>query len=75
MPSRFWIKRLIVSFIVAFAALALVQKAKGVETADAAVFGLVWGAITAAIFTGIGYYRFRRNPACMTAIGSDDEQT
>lgn len=66
MTRLFWIKRLAMSFVVAFAALALTAKVKGAATPEAIVFGLIWGAITALIFTGVGYYRFRRNPACMT---------
>ena len=42
--------------------------AKGTESQPAMIFGLIWGAIAAVIFTGIGYYRFRKNPACMTKI-------
>ena len=68
MPRHFWIKRLIISFVVAFAALTIVQMAKGTESQPATIFGLIWGAIAAVIFTGIGYYRFRKNPACMTKI-------
>lgn len=65
MPKWFWVKRLAVSLILAGCVLAVVQHAKGHTWADAIRYGVLWGAVTAAVFTGVGYLRYRRNPACM----------
>lgn len=65
MGKGFWAKRLVSAFVIAGAALFAVQLAKGHAWPDAMTFGATWGAVFAAIFTGIGYARYRRNPACM----------
>lgn len=65
MPKWFWAKRLAVSLLVAGGLLALVHYAKGHPWADAMAYGAFWGGVTAVVFTGVGYVRFRRNPACM----------
>jgi len=63
--KTFWLKRFFRVFVVASALLLLVQVIKGFSIADGARFALLWGLISAAIFTTTGYLRYRRNPACM----------
>jgi O-antigen/teichoic acid export membrane protein len=65
MTKHFWIKRMAVSLIAGVFVLLLVQLVKGAELQDAVVFAALWGVVFAATFTGIGYLRFKRNPACM----------
>ena len=74
MNMMFWIKRTVVSFLVAFALLLAVQLIKGFSLTAGSWFALIWGAIAAAIFTLVGYYRFKQNPACMTAPSEDKNQ-
>ncbi len=65
MPARFWAKRFALAFVLATALLFLVEQFKGHALEQALQFALLWGTGSAALFTGIGYWRFRRNPACM----------
>lgn len=65
MPWWFWLKRFLFAFVVAGAVLFVVHLFKGHGIIDAAWFALLWGAITAAVFTLSGYIRYRRHPACM----------
>ncbi|MBB6093197.1 xanthine/uracil permease [Povalibacter uvarum] len=65
MGIGFWLKRLVLSFVVAFAILVAAQLLKGASSNAAISHGLLWGVLTAAVFTGSGYIRYRRNPACM----------
>ena len=63
--TRFWVTRFIVAFVVAAAVLFAVHLVKGYGLQDSIGFGVVWGVVAAAIYTAIGYFRYRRNPACM----------
>ena len=65
MGSRFWIKRFILSLLGSGAILFCVELAKGHERTAAVQFAIVWGLAFAVLFTGIGYFKFKRNPACM----------
>ena len=65
MSYSFWLKRLVFAFLVAGALLFLVQLAKGYQPLPAMQFALFWGGATAALFTLVGYIRYKRNPACM----------
>jgi phosphatidylglycerophosphate synthase len=65
MNSSFWLKRLVFAFLVAGVMLFLVQMAKGYQPLPAVQFALIWGGVTAAVFTLVGYIRYKRNPACM----------
>src|SRR3546814_180369 len=68
----FWIRRLLVVFLVASIVLFLVELLKGHERGAALQFALFWGAMTAGVFTLVGYIRFRRNPACMLPVTGRD---
>ena len=65
MGAGFWVKRFLLVFVVAGAALGVVELLKGRVPADAARFALLWGAISAAVYTLVLYVRYRRNPACV----------
>ncbi len=65
MGRKFWLKRFVVALLVAGALLFAVELAKGHDPGDAAVLAALWGALSAALFTLIGYLRYRRDPACM----------
>lgn len=72
MKPGFWIKRLLVVFVVVSAVLFPVELLKGHESDAALRFALFWGAMTAGVFTLVGYLRFRRNPACMLPTAGKD---
>ncbi|MCC6316640.1 MAG: hypothetical protein IT361_03025 [Gemmatimonadaceae bacterium] len=65
MGWRFWFTRFATAFVAALVVLTVVRVARGSSFIDAATYGALWGAVFAALFTVIGYLRFRRNPACM----------
>src|SRR3546814_20269073 len=65
MKPGFWIRLLLVVFLVVSAVLFPVELLKGHESDAALRFALIWGAMTAGVFTLVGYIRFRRTPACM----------
>lgn len=65
MKKWFWAKRFGTSFMIAGPVLFAVHAVKGYNLATSAAFGCIWGVIGAAIFTLVGYIRYKRNPACM----------
>lgn len=65
MGTRFWLKRFFLALLIAIALLFAVELAKGHELADAVRFAALWGFLSAALFTLVGYVRYKRNPACM----------
>lgn len=65
MGTAFWVRRFLLALLVASSLLTVVHYAKGNPLPGAARFGVLWGAISAMLFTLIGYVRYRRNPACM----------
>jgi len=67
---KYWIVRFALFFAVAFAVLLVVQLLKGNHVSAAVAYGLSWGALSAFVFTAIGYARYRRSPACMTKRSS-----
>lgn len=71
MSTRAWIVRFLLAFSLASAALAMVQLVKGATVDSALVFAGEWGAITAVVFTGVGYLKYRRRPGCMVNPGAD----
>ncbi|MFN3860773.1 MAG: hypothetical protein ACK4R2_04825 [Roseateles sp.] len=71
MSAGFWIKRFLISLLGAGVLLFGVELAKGHAQAAAAKFAIIWGLVFAVLFTGIGYIRFKRNPACMRPASRD----
>lgn len=65
MSPDFWLKRLLLAFLVAAGLLFVVQMLKGYEPPSAAKFALFWGGVSSALFTLIGFIRYKRNPSCM----------
>ncbi len=72
MKPGFWIRRLLLVFLIVSAVLFPVELLKGHESGAALQFALFWGAMTAGVFTLVGYIRFRRNPACMLPRAGKD---
>ena len=64
MIASFWIKRFILSLLGSGILLFCVELAKGHERTAALQFAIFWGLAFAVLFTGIGYFKFKRNPAC-----------
>ena len=64
MGTKFWLKRFVFALLIATALLFVVELVKGHGRVEAAQFAALWGAISAALFTLIGYNRYKRNPAC-----------
>lgn len=64
MGRAFWVKRFLVVAVVAFAILTLAQWVKGRELVAAMSFGLGWGVLASAIFTGTRMYRSRKGQQC-----------
>jgi hypothetical protein len=64
MGTTFWLKRFVSALLIAAAALFAAGLIKGHAQAQAARFALLWGALTAGLFTLISYSRFKRNPTC-----------
>lgn len=73
MSTSHWIKRFTVAFLVGVAVLFAAELLKGRAVIQAAEHAAVWGLVVAGIFTGVGYLRYRRNPACMVKPGSKDK--
>ncbi len=65
MGAGFWARRFALALVIAAPLLFLAQWLKGRAPLDAAAFAAGWGLVSAALFSGIGYWRWRRNPACM----------
>lgn len=64
MGALFWIRRFVVVAVLAFALLSGVQWLKGHHLDQALWHGGLWGLITATVFTGVAYYRYRKNRQC-----------
>ena len=69
MGAAFWVRRFLLSFVIAGVVLGALQYVRGATQSEAIAFGFVWGVISSGLFTLIGYVRFRRNPACMLPRG------
>ena len=65
MGALFWTKRFLIALLFAGVLLFVVELAKGHAVVEAARFAAFWGVVSAALFTLIGYDRYRRNPTCM----------
>lgn len=65
MGAGFWMKRFLIAFAVAVGILFIVQLTKGDPVAGAAQYAAQWGSASSALFTLIGYIRYKRDPACM----------
>ena len=64
MGTTFWVKRFVVATVIAVVTLTLVELLKGHEPVAAIYFGLGWGILASAIFTGTRIYRSRKGQQC-----------
>lgn len=65
MNTGFWMSRFLVALAVAFVIITGAQLLRGHTTEDAVVHGLVWSVITAVIYVGVNYYKWRRGQRCV----------
>lgn len=64
MGTAFWIRRFLVVFAGAFVIIAGVAVLKGHAMDESVVQGLLWGAASAALFTGSRIWQSRRGVHC-----------
>lgn len=64
MKIHHWSWLFVRNFLIAAALLGGVQWLKRNDVEYAIEFGLLWGVISALIFTGAQYHRWRQNIAC-----------
>lgn len=65
MNAGFWLRRFLAALAAAFVIITGAQLLRGRPTGNAVVHGLVWSLISAAIFVGVNYYRWRRGQRCV----------
>ena len=64
MSLSYWIKLFLAATALVFAVLMAVELLKGHGLEAAISFSLLWSFLSAAIFTGTRYYRWRRGQQC-----------
>lgn len=64
MGTSFWIRRFSLVFAAAVVIIAGAQFAKGHTLRYAVTQGLLWGAISSAIYLGALFYRIRKSRQC-----------
>lgn len=64
MGTTFWIRRFFLVFAAAFVVIAGAALMKGHALEDAVMQGLLWGAASAALFTGSRIWQSRRGIHC-----------
>jgi hypothetical protein len=72
MGTAFWIRRFLVVLGVAFVIIAGSQLLRGRTTEDSVLHGLLWSVISAAIFTVVNIYRWRRGQQCALCVDAPD---
>ncbi len=75
MTTRFWIRRFLTAFAGAFVLLAGVAALRGHATRDALAHGLMWGSISALLFTGSHIQGARRGRRCAWCAGAPESGT
>jgi len=75
MGTAFWIRRFLVVFAGAFVVIAGVALLKGHAPEEAALHGLLWGALSAAMFTGSRIYQSRRGVHCAICKDTPEMQS
>ncbi|WP_146677030.1 hypothetical protein [Pirellula sp. SH-Sr6A] len=66
MTGKDWFSRFLCAFAVSFVVLCMVHLFRGRQLVLSVSYGLVWGLLTASLFTVIGYTKYRRCRACVT---------
>jgi hypothetical protein len=74
MGRAFWVKRFLFVAVVASAILTLVQWLKDRDLVAAVSFGLCWGVLASAIFTGTRMYRSRKGQQCAICNDTPEPQ-
>ena len=64
MGHAFWVKRFVIVAFVAITVLTTVELLKGHGFVQAIYFGLGWGVLASALFTGTRIYRSRKGQHC-----------
>ena len=64
MPLSFFVRRFLLAFVIAAPVISVAQFLKGHPLALAVPDGLLWGAISAAVYTLVLAYKLRRS-ACL----------
>lgn len=72
MGMAFWIRRFAVVFAVAFVLIAAAQLLRGHPAAHAATHGLVWAAVSTAIFIASRIYQSRQGRHCALCRDTPD---
>lgn len=75
MGTAFWIRRFLAVFAGAFVVIAGVALLKGHGAEASALHGLLWGALSAALFTGSRIYQSRRGVHCAICRDTPEMQT
>ncbi len=65
MNTGFWIRRFLAALVAAFVIITGAQLLRGRPAGEAVTHGLVWSVITAAIYVGVNYSRWRRGQRCV----------
>jgi hypothetical protein len=71
MPLFFFVRRFLIAFVIAAAVISAAQFLKGHPLALAIPDGLLWGAISSAVYTLVLAYKLRRS-ACYAKPASPD---
>jgi len=69
MGTTFWIRRYVLTLVLAFVVFAGAHLLRGRSIESSIVEGLIWAVIFASIFVGTRMYRSRKGEPC--AIGND----
>jgi ABC-type uncharacterized transport system permease subunit len=64
MSTAFWIRRFLLVLACAFVIITGAQLLRGHPLEDSVLHGLLWSVISAAIFTGVNIYKWRRGQYC-----------
>ena len=75
MGIGYWIRRFVVVFAIAFAVIAASHLLRDRGLEHALREGLLWATLTAAVFTGTAFHRWRRCRACEAALERGDPPT
>jgi hypothetical protein len=74
MGTSFWVRRFLSVFAGAFLVIGLAQVLRGHSPGHALLQGVLWGAISSALFTGTRMYRSRQGQRCTLCADTPDRQ-
>lgn len=66
-----WVRRYLIAFAAAFIAIAGAQLLRGRTAEFATLHGLIWSAISSAIFVGTQAYRARKQKPCVVCDATE----